>query len=144
MAKRRRFRRLFIPLPVTVRLLGIGKPSAPIHVEIRDVSRNGLSIEFRISLKNGHLLIEQGEEPIKLIPFIVMNEKLLELDIEMPPRSERLRAKGVVRWYDFGSREEFHYFRAGILMKEMEIEDRKKWEDFIRHAESVEKALKRD
>jgi hypothetical protein len=143
MAKRRKFHRLLIPVPLTIKLLGVGKPSWPIHVESRDVSRDGLSIELEVRLEDGHLIIQQGEEPIKLIPFIVLNEKLVELDIEIPPRSERVRAKGMIRWYDFGSKEKSYYFKAGIFMKEMEIEDRKRWEDFIKHVESVEKVLKR-
>jgi hypothetical protein len=133
MAKRRKFHRLLIPVPLTIKLLGVGITSWPIHVESRDVSRDGLSIELEVELKDGHLLIQQGEEPIKLIPFIVLNEKLVELDIEIPPRSERVRAKGMIRWYDFGSKDKTYYFRAGIFMKEMEIEDRKRWGDFIKH-----------
>jgi hypothetical protein len=133
MAKRRKFHRLSIPVPLTIKLLGIGIPSWPIHVESRDVSRDGLSIELGVELKEGRLIVQQGEEPIKLIPFIVLNEKLVELEIEIPPRRERVRAKGMIRWYDFGSRDESYFFRAGIFMKEMEIEDRKRWEDFIKH-----------
>jgi hypothetical protein len=142
MTKRRKFHRLLYPIPLTIRLLGIAKHPWPINVETRNVSREGLSIELEVRLKNGNLLIQQGEEPIKLIPFLVLNEKLVELDIEIPPRGERVRATGRVRWYDFGSREKSYYFRAGIFMEEMEIEDRKRWKDFIKTAESVEKVVK--
>lgn len=132
MAKRRKFLRSFIPVPLTIRLLGLGKHSRSIHVETRNVSREGLSIELEVRFKNGTLLIQQGEEPIKLFPFLVLNEKLVELDIEIPPRGERVRATGRVRWYDFGSKEESYYFRAGIFIEEIEIEDRIRWENFIK------------
>jgi hypothetical protein len=133
MAKRRKFHRLLIPVPLTIRLLGIAKHPCPINVETRDVSREGLLIELEVRLKNGSLLIQEGEETIKLIPFLVLNEKLVELDMKIPPRGEKVRAIGRVRWYDFGSREKSYYFRTGIFMEEMEIEDRKRWEDFIKN-----------
>ena len=136
MAKRRKFNRLIIPVPLTIRLLGVTKHSQPIIAETRNVSLEGLSMGLEITLKDGSLLIQQGEETIKLIPFLVLNEKLVGLDIKIPPKGERIKATGRIRWYDFGSREELYYFRAGIFLEEMEIEDRKKWKDFIRNVSS--------
>ena len=129
MARLRKFHRLSTSIPLTVRLLGVAKHPHPIHAETRNVSRKGLSVELEVKLKNGSLLIHQGGEAIKLIPFLVLSEKLVELDIKIPPRGERVIATGRVRWYDFGSKEESYYFRAGILLEK--IEDKKKWEDFI-------------
>jgi hypothetical protein len=82
-----------------------------------------------VKLKNGSLLIHQGEEAIKLIPFLVLSDKLMELDIKIPPKGEKVKATGRVRWYDFGSKEKSYYFRVGILLEK--IEDKKRWEDFI-------------
>jgi hypothetical protein len=129
MTRLRKFHRLSTSIPLTIRLMGITKHPHPIHAETRNVSRKGLSVELEVKLKNGSLLIQQGEEAIKVIPFLVLSEKLVELDIKMPPKGERVRATGRVRWYDFGSREKSYYFRAGILLEK--IEDRKRWEDFI-------------
>jgi hypothetical protein len=129
MARLRKFHRLSTSIPLTVRLLGVTKHPHPIHVETKNVSRKGLLVELEVKLKNGSLLIHQGGEAIKLIPFLVLSEKLVELDIKIPPRGERVIARGRVRWYDFGSKEESYYFRAGILLEK--IEDKKKWEDFI-------------
>ena len=129
MARLRKFHRLSTSIPLTVRLLGVAKHPHPIHAETRNVSRKGLSVELEVKLKNGSFLIHQGGEAIKLIPFLVLSEKLVELDIKIPPRGERVIATGRVRWYDFGSKEESYYFRAGILLEK--IEDKKKWEDFI-------------
>jgi len=129
MGRFRKFRRLSTSIPLTIKLLGITKLPQAIHAETRNVSRKGLSIELEVKLKNGSLLVQQGEEAIKLIPFLVLGEKLMELDIKIPPKGERIRTTGRVRWYDFGSREKSYYFRAGILLEK--IEDRKKWEDFI-------------
>jgi hypothetical protein len=129
MARFRKFHRLSTSIPLTIRLLGITKHPNPIHAETRNVSRRGLSVELEVKLKNGSLLIQQGEEAIKVIPFLVLSEKLVELEIEMPPSGERVRATGRVRWYDFGQREKSYYFSAGILLEK--IEDRKRWEDLI-------------
>jgi hypothetical protein len=129
MARLRRFHRLSTSIPLTIRLLGITKHSHLINAETRNVSRKGISVELEVKLKNGSLLIQQGEEAIKLIPFLVLSEKLVELNIKIPPKGEKVRATGKVRWYDFGSRENSYYFRAGILLEK--IEDRKRWEDFI-------------
>lgn len=80
--ERRRFKRLKIPIPLTIRLLGTTKYPQAINTRTRNVCLEGLSIELRVILKNGSLLIQEGEEPIKLIPFLVLNEKVAELDIK--------------------------------------------------------------
>jgi len=129
MGRFRKFRRLSTSIPLTIKLLGITKLPQAINAETRNVSRKGLSIELEVKLKNGSLLVQQGEVAIKLIPFLVLGEKLMELDIKIPPKGEGIRTTGRVKWYDFGSGEKSYYFRAGIYLEK--IEDRKKWEDFI-------------
>ena len=133
--ERRIFKRLKTPIPLSMRLLGSTKDPQPINAKTRNVSFEGLSIELRVILKNGSLLIQEGEEPIKLIPFLVLNEKVVELDIKIPPKGERIRAIGRVIWYDFGSRGASYYFCAGIFLEEMEVKDRKKWEEFVKNIE---------
>src|SRR4030043_1120002 len=135
MGRFRKFRRLSTSIPLTIKLLGTTKLPQAINAETRNVSRKGLSIELEVKLKNGSLLVQQGEVAIKLIPFLVLGEKLMELDIKIPPKGEGIRTTGRVRWYDFGSREKSYYFRAGIYLEEMEIEDRKRGKDFIKTAE---------
>ncbi len=133
LVERRTFKRLKIPVPLCMRLLGTTKYPQRIRTETRDVSLEGLSIELKVILKNGSLLIQDGEEPIKLIPFLVLNQKTVELDIEIPPKGEKTRAVGRVIWYDFGSRRASYYFRAGIFLEKMVVEDRKEWEEFIKN-----------
>ena len=133
--ERRTSKRLKTPIPLSIRLLGTTKYPPPINAQTRNVCLEGLSIELRVILKNGSLLIQGGEEPIKLIPFLVLNEKAVELDIKIPPGDERIRAVGRVMWYDFGSRRASYYFCAGIFLEKMEVEDRRKWEEFIKNIE---------
>ena len=127
------FKRLKIPVPLSIRLLGTTKSPQPFNAKTRNVSLEGLSVELPVILKNGSLLIQEGEEPIKLIPFLVLNQKAVELDIEIPPEGERIRAIGRVIWYDFGSRRALYYFCAGIFLEKMGVKDRKKWEEFVKN-----------
>ena len=132
MVDRRKFKRLEIPVLLVIKLLGTVKHPPPINAETRNISRKGLLIEQQVMLRNGSLLIQAGEKTIKMIPFLVLNEKLVELDIEIPPRGDKIRAMGRVKWYDFSSSEKLYHFKAGIVLEEMEIRDRRKWEDFLR------------
>ncbi|MBW2039750.1 MAG: PilZ domain-containing protein [Deltaproteobacteria bacterium] len=131
--ERRTFKRLEVPIPLSMKLLGMFGTPSPINAEARNVSLDGLSTELKVILKDGRLLIQEGEEPIKLIPYLVLNEKMVELDIKTPPQGETIRAIGRVIWYDFGSRESLYYFKAGIFLEKMEMKDRKKWEEFVRN-----------
>ncbi len=130
---RRRFKRLKTPIPLSVRLLGTTKYPQPINMKTRDVSFEGLSIELRVVLKNGSLLIKEGEESVKLIPFLVLNEKMVELDMKIPPDGENIAAIGRVIWYDFGSRGASYYFCVGIFLEKMEVGDKRKWKEFIKN-----------
>ena len=133
--ERRTFKRLKIPIPISIRLLGTTKYPRSINAETRNVSLEGLSIELRVILKNASFLIQGGGKPIKLIPFLVLNEKAVELDIKIPPKGERITAVGRVIWYDFGSREASYYFEAGTFLEKMGVEDRRKWEEFVKNVE---------
>ena len=131
--ERRIFKRLKIPIPLSMRLLGTTKHPQPINTETSNVSVGGVSIELHVILKNGSLLIQGAKELIKLIPFLVLNEKAVELDMEIPPRDERIRAVGKVIWYDFGSRRASYFFRDGTFLEKMGVEERKKWEEYVKN-----------
>jgi hypothetical protein len=130
--ERRRFKRLEFPVSLSIRLLGTTKYPQRFNAKTRNVALEGLSIELSVILKNGSLLIQDRKEPIKLIPFLVLNEKMVELDIEIPPEGESIGAIGRVIWYDFGSRRASYYFCVGIFLEKIEVEDRIKWEEFIK------------
>ena len=116
--------------------MGTTKYPQPINTKTRNVSLEGLSVKLHVMLKNGSLLIQEGEEPIKLIPFLVLNEKAIELDMKIPPDGENIGAIGRVIWYDFGSRGALYCFCVGIFLEKMEVEDRRKWEEFIRNIDA--------
>jgi len=133
MIERRKFERLQTQIPLTMNLLGTATYLQPIHAEIRDVSLEGLSIELQVMLKEGSVLIPQSNEPIKLFPFLVLNKKLVELDIKIPEQDKSIKATGRVVWYDFGAKEKSFYFKAGISLEKMRVEDGEMWVTFIKN-----------
>lgn len=132
MDERRRFHRLGIALPLRMKLLGIPKYANLFKAQARNVSFEGLLIEVQVFLEDDSLFIQKGEDPIRLDPFLVLNEKLIELTLLVPPKSERVRATGKVVWYDVGSTGASYYFRMGISLEKMGVEDGKKWVNFIK------------
>ena len=121
MAERRKLERFEMSIALSVRLLGVFIRPLTVNVRSRDISLEGLSIE-----------LQEADESLDLIPHLVLDKKEVALDIKIPPKAERIRATGRVMWYHSGSKGASYYFRAGLLLEEMEAEDRKKWEDFVR------------
>jgi hypothetical protein len=135
MSNRRRSKRWEIAVPLRIRLLGTGKHPPTIEIATKNISPLGISIELQVNLTNGVFFIQEGEKPVNLIPYLVLENKEVELEITLPPYEKKVRARGRVIWYDFGSREVLYYFRAGILffLKQMEPVERKAWEEFVRN-----------
>jgi hypothetical protein len=131
MFNRRKSKRLEIAVPLHFKLLGLTKDPTTIEAVTRNISPVGVSTELHVTLTNGVFFILEGEKPVNLIPFLVLENKELEVAITIPPRNKKIRARGKIIWYDFGSREASYYFEAGIFLKEMEVEDRKMWEEFV-------------
>lgn len=133
MSNRRKSKRLEIAVPLRIKLLGTDKHPPTIETITRNISPVGISIELQVTLTNGVFFIQDGEKPVNLIPYLVLGNKEVELEIVLPPDEEKIRARGRVIWYDFGSGEVSYYFRAGILffLKEMEPKDKKTWEEFV-------------
>jgi hypothetical protein len=132
MFNRRKTKRLEVAVPLNIRLLGITKHPPPIKAFTKDISPVGLSTDLQVTLIDGVFLIEAGEERVFVIPYLVLEKKEVALEITLPPHEEQIKAKGRVVWYDFSAREISYCFRTGILLKEMENDDRTKWQEFVR------------
>lgn len=130
---RRRTKRLDIAVPLHIKLLGMSKDPPTIETATRNISPVGLSTEMQVALTNGVFFIPEGEKPINLVPYLALENKEVMLQITIPSHKEQVRARGKIIWYDFGTREASHYFEAGILLKEMEADDRKRWVEFTRN-----------
>ena len=89
-------------------------------------------MELQVTLSDGVCYMHEGEKPINLIPYLVLEKKEVALEIALSPHDETVTGKGKVVWYDFGSYEDSYYFKAGIFLREMAIKDRQRWEKFVR------------
>ncbi|OGP56155.1 MAG: hypothetical protein A2Y65_07660 [Deltaproteobacteria bacterium RBG_13_52_11] len=132
MSNRRKSKRLAIAVPLRIKLLGISKHPQAIVAVTRNICSVGISTELQVTLSNGVFFIKEGDDSVNLIPYLVLENKEVELEITIPPHKEKIRARGKIIWYDFSSREALYYFGAGIFLKDMEVEDRKRWEEFAR------------
>ena len=132
MINRRKTKRLATAVPLRIKLLGMSKHPPAIETATTNISPVGISMELQVTLSNGVFYMHEGEKPINLIPYLVLEKKEVALEIALPPHDETINGKGKVVWYDFGSYENLYYFKAGIFLKEMAIKDRQRWERFVR------------
>jgi hypothetical protein len=135
MLSRRKSKRVEISVPLRIKLLGMSKQPPTIETVTRNISPVGISMDLPVTLTDGVFFIQEDEQTINLIHYLVLENKEVEVEITIPPREEKVRARGKIIWYDFGSREGevTYHFGAGILLKEMAAEDRKRWEVFARN-----------
>ncbi len=136
MFNRRTSKRVEIALPLRIKLLGASKQPPTIKTVTRNITPLGISMELPVTLINGVFFIQKGEPSVNLIRYLIQKDKEVELEITLPPPDEKFKARGRLIWYHFGSREgdTAYYFGAGILLKEMTVEEKKKWEVFARNS----------
>ena len=132
MFNRRKAKRLEVAVPLHITLLGTAKQPPSIKASTKNISPVGLSTDLEVTLSDGVFIIEAGEERVFVIQYLVLEKKEVALELTIPPHDEKIKARGSVVWYDLSSRETSYCFRAGILLKEMEGDDRTKWEGFVR------------
>ena len=132
MDQRRKYRRLAIPLPLRMKLLGKAKHGQGIKATSRNISFNGFLIESKVFLVNDILLLQKGDEPVHLDPFLVSGDNFLEFNIKLPPDAKLITAKGKIVWYHVGSRGTSYFFMAGISLEKMIVDDGKRWVNFIK------------
>lgn len=132
MDKPRKYKRLEIPLSLRMKLLGTAKNERGIKMKSRNVSLNGFLIETEIFFENDTLLLQRGEDPVHLDPFLVAGDNVLEFKITLPPDATIITAKGKIAWYQLSSRATSYYFKAGISLQKMIVEDGKRWIRFVR------------
>ena len=135
MVERRKSKRLTIFIPTNIKILGIVTYFPTSYVETNNVSHEGLLIVIKINLraKDGELSIKEVKNSLRLVLDLLLYYKPLELGIRIFPEGRSLKVVGNVRWCEGILRREFCYIRAGVLIEEMEIDDRIKWIDFVRN-----------
>jgi len=138
MPERRKSSRLDICIPVSLRLLGTAVLPHPINVETSNISADGLSIAIKMKVKDGHLSVPGTEKPTRLIPYLLLNDKVLELGIKILPKGRRIKGIGTVKWYHRGLSGDSYQLRAGIFIDEMQSDQKDKWLEFVRTIASMQ------
>jgi hypothetical protein len=129
---RRKSKRFETAVPMRLMLLGMSKHPPAIETVTTNISPVGISMKLQVTLSEGVFNVHNGEKSVNLIPYLVLEKKEVSLEITLPPHGETITGRGKIVWYDFGSKEGAYYFKAGIFIQDMEIEDRKKWKRFIK------------
>lgn len=125
------FAQVRTPVPVSVKFLGIPTYHTPVGATAPYISAEAIVVDMEILIKKGALSVKGGGEPVNLIPFLFLNEKMLSVDIKVPRPQDVCKGVGRLVWYDFGTRDAVHFFRAMISLEKMSTEDRKRWEGFV-------------
>jgi hypothetical protein len=136
--ERRKSQRLEISIPLSISLHGTATSTPPINVETGNISPDGLSILIGIRLENKQLSLKGGERATKVIPYLSLNDKVLELGIKILPKGGRIKGIGKVMWYDRCVIGEYYYLRAGLHIDRMAHEDRGKWLEFVRAVAQIQ------
>jgi hypothetical protein len=134
MPERRLNKRADTAIPLTIKLLEIPTPPAPITVETDNISFQGLSIAIKIKTQfaEGRFSIQGGEDSIKMAQYLLLDNRRLELGINILPQGESIHARGQVKWYNRWFRKGLYYVKAGVSIEEMEKGDKEEWLEFLK------------
>lgn len=134
--ERRLFNRLYIPLKVRFKIVDLWsreQSSMLIEGKTWNVSYDGLCIETDAALQEGVMTFSEsnGERRVKVLPFLVMEEQQLELEIILPSSRGRIIALGRVIWSELKTTETAYHLKIGVLLEELVPQERDRWNMFI-------------
>lgn len=135
MLERRAIKRVDTAIPLTIKLLGTTVPPPPITVETDNISPKGLSIVIKIRTKseNGRLAIwEGGENAQKMAKYLLLDNKTLQLGINILPEGRSIHATGKVKWCYRNLVEGCYYVKAGVVIEEIERKHKAEWLEFLK------------
>ena len=138
--ERRLFTRLPVPLKVHFKIVDLWsreQSSKVIEGQTWNVSYEGLCIDTEAAVQEGVMTFSEshGEKGVKVLPFLVMKEQQLELEIELPSSREKIVALGRVMWSDLKARDKTYHLKIGVFLEEVASREREKWNHFIQHVE---------
>jgi hypothetical protein len=138
--ERRLFTRLHVPLEVRFRIVDLWsneQSSKVIEGRTWDISYDGLCIETDAEVMGGVITFAEGngEKRVKVLPFLVMKEQQLEMAIDLPSSRGKVIASGRVVWSDLRATDQAYHVKIGVLLEEMDPQERKKWHHFIQHVQ---------
>ncbi len=135
--ERRLFTRLHVPLRVLFRIVDLWskeQSSMVIGGKTWDVSYDGLCVETDAAVQEGVMTFSEsdGEKRVKVLPFLVMKEQQLELEIDLPSPEGKIIALGRVMWSELKATNEMYHLKIGVLLEETAPKERERWSRFIR------------
>ncbi len=134
--ERRLFSRLYVPLKVHFKIVDLWskeQSSMVIEGETWNVSYDGLCIETDAAVQEGVMTFSEsgGEKGVKVLPFLVMEEQQLELEIDLPSGRRKVIALGRVIWSELKATDKIYHVKIGVFLEEMAPGERERWNHFI-------------
>jgi hypothetical protein len=136
--ERRLFTRLHVPLKILFRIVDFWskeQSSMVIDGKTWNVSYDGLCIETDAVVQEGVMTFSEssGAKRVKVLPFLVMKEQQLELEIDLSFPEGKINALGRVIWSELEATDERYHLKIGVSLEEMTPKEGEKWNHFIRH-----------
>lgn len=128
---RRKFKRMHISVPLSLQLVREGGCPAPINVETEDIAPDGLSIITKIEIDNWHISSKGNEMLARLIPYLVLDNRMVDLALQILPHGATIPMRGTVTWYERSARGGFYCLRAGISIDAIGPEHQQEWLEFL-------------
>ena len=99
-----------------------------------DVSRAGLCLETAIEMKDGVVGFSETEarEKVRVLPYLVLTKKEIKVELELPPKRNRIVITGKPVWYELASEGSASKLKIGVLFTDMPREARDKWVRYIK------------
>ena len=116
------FEPLDISIPLSIQLLELPIPSPPIIAETLDISPESLSIvtKVKVRLKNGRVSPSGRKKLLKLISYLSLNDKVLELGVKILPKGKRIKMRGTVECFHGDLDGDFCYLSARICIDKIQ------------------------
>jgi len=135
--ERRVFSHLKVPLSIDFRFMSQWKnprSSRIIKGKAWDVSRAGLRLETGIDMKDGVLEFSETEveEKIRVLPYLVLSEKEIEVDLKLPSKRNEIIFTGRSIWYELASGGSISKLKIGVLFTGMTGEARDTWVRYVK------------
>lgn len=138
--ERRVFSHLKVPLSINFRFMSQWKnprSSRIIKGKAWDVSRAGLCLETEIDMIDGVLEFSETEarEKVRVLPYLVLTKKEIKVELELPPKRNRIVITGKPVWYELASEESASKLKIGVLFTDMPRKALDTWVQYIKDAD---------
>ncbi len=135
--ERRLFTRLRVPLRVLFKIVDLWsreQSSRVIEGKTWNVSYDGLCVETDAVVQEGVMTFSESSDGkrVKVLPFLVMREQQLELEIDLPSPGGKIIGLGRAVWSELKATNEMYHLKIGVFLEELTPKRREKWNRFIR------------